>query len=99
MNTTNFPAIIFSFAEFDQGDALKKLIEAEKDLFSNNFPQVVLAHAASAMAANYRLIVNEFDGCATPVLKGHPVSGKTTALKAVLSVFGQKHFNSGMSLL
>lgn len=40
------------------------------------FPQVVLAHAASAMAANYRLKVNEFDGCATPVLKGYPVSGK-----------------------
>ena len=48
----------FSFTEFDHGDALKKLIETEKDLFSNNFPQVVLAHTASAMEANYCLIVN-----------------------------------------
>ena len=55
----------------------------------NNFPQVVMAHAASSIAANYDLVVKEFDGFATPILKGHPVSGKTTALKAVLSVFGQ----------
>lgn len=69
-----------SFAQFDRAESLKVFIEAEKDLFANNFPQVVLAHVASAMAANYLLIVNEFDGCATPVLKGYPVSGKTTAL-------------------
>lgn len=55
-----------------------------------------MAHAASSMAANYELIVEKFDGCATPVLKGEPVSGKTTAMKAVLSVFGVKHFSSGM---
>ena len=63
-------------AEFDEGEALKQLIEAEKQLFRNNFPQelVVLAHAASSIAANYDLVVNEFDGCATPVLKDQPVS-------------------------
>lgn len=85
-------------AEFDEGEALKQLIEAEKRLLWNNFPQdlVVLAHAASSIAANYDLVVNEFDGCATPVLKGQPVSGKTAALKAVMSVFGQQHFTSGM---
>lgn len=83
-------------AEFDEGEALKQLIEAEKQLLWNNFPQdlVVLAHAASSIAANYDLVVNEFDGAATPVLKGQPVSGKTAALKAVMSVFGQQHFTS-----
>jgi len=57
-----------------------------------------MAHAASSIAANYDLVVKEFDGCATPILKGHPVSGKTTALKAVLSVFGQTQFTSGKYL-
>ena len=83
-------------AEFDEGEGLKKLLEAEKELFKNNFPQVVLAHAASSIEANYDLVVNEFDGCATPVPKCQPVSGKTTALKAVMSVFGEKHFTSVM---
>lgn len=55
-----------------------------------------MAHGASSIAANYDLVVKEFDGCATPILKEHPVSGKTTALKAVLSVFGQTNFTSGM---
>ena len=63
-------------AEFDEREALKQLIEAEKQLLWNNFPQdlVVLAHAASSIAGNYDLVVNEFDGCATPVLKDQPVS-------------------------
>lgn len=74
-------------AEFDEEKGLKDLLEAEKQLFQNNFPQVVLAHAASSIAANYEVVVNEFDCCATPVLKGQPVTGKTTALKAVMSVF------------
>ena len=74
------------------------LVEAERKLFVNNFPQVVMAHAASSIAANYDLVVKEFDGCATPILKGHPVSGKTTALKAVLRVFGQTQFTSGKYL-
>ena len=74
---------------------MKSLFEAERALFKNNFPQVIMAHAASSMAANYSIIVKLFDGCAIPVLKGRPVSGKTTALKAVLSVFGINHFSSG----
>lgn len=49
------------------------------------------------MGANYNSIIEMFDGCSIPVLRGHPVSGKTTALKAVLSVFGIKRFSSGNS--
>ena len=47
-----------------------------------------MAHAASSLCANFDLTIDLFDGCAIPVLIGHPVSGKSTALKAVLSVFG-----------
>lgn len=46
--------------DFDQGEALRLLIEAEKKLFNNNFPQVIMVHAASSIAANYDLVVNEF---------------------------------------
>ena len=67
---------------------MKNLFKAEKALFGNNFPQVLMAHTASRLCANFDLTFDLFDGCAIPVLIGHPVSGKSTALKAVLSVFG-----------
>ena len=76
------------FVELDSGESLADLFRAEKSLFVNNFPQVIMAHAVSALAANFDLVVDKFDGCGIPVLIGHPVSGKSTALKAVLSVFG-----------
>jgi len=47
-----------------------------------------MTHAASSLCANFDLTIDMFDGCGIPVLIGHPVSGKSTALKAVLSVFG-----------
>lgn len=82
----------------DDGEAFRELLVAEKELFQNNYPQVILAHAASSMAANYETIVDSFEGCSIPFLQGEPVSGKTTALKAVMSVFGVKHFASGKNI-
>ena len=43
-----------------------------------------MAHAVSAPVD---LVVGKFDGCGIPVFIGHPVCGKSTALKAVVSVF------------
>lgn len=82
--------------DIDHGEALSHLLDAEKELFGNNFAQVVMIHAASALAANYDLVVNDFGGCAVPVIIGQPVAGKSTALKAVLSVFGIFSFTNGM---
>lgn len=86
---------LFSVIDLDNGEALRELMLAEQDLFQNNFAQVLLGHAASGLASNYDLLISEFGGCPTPVLKGEPLSGKTTALKAILSVFGIRHFSSG----
>lgn len=60
-------SIVVFFLDFDDGESLRILIETEKYLFQNNFPQVILAHAASAIAANYQQIVEDFDGCSYPV--------------------------------
>ena len=83
------------FLDMDNGESLRELFLKEEQLFKNNYPQVVLAHAASSMACNYDLIIKKFNGCAIPVLKGPPVCGKTSALKAVMSVFGIRRFTSG----
>ena len=74
---------------------MKTLLTVEQQLFQNNFPQVVMAHAVFSIVANYDLVVEEFDRCSVPVLQGKPVSGKTTAMRAVLSVFGQTKFSGG----
>jgi len=79
---------LYNITELDCGEALAALFNSEKSLFGNNFPQVLMAHAVSALSANFDLVIDKFDGCGIPVLIGHPVSGKSTALKAVLSVFG-----------
>ena len=52
--------IKFVSTDFDQGEALKALLQAEQDLFQNNFPQVIMAHAVSSIVANYDLVVEEF---------------------------------------
>ena len=83
------------FTDFDNGEALRELMLAEKELLQNNFPQALMCHAASGMAANYDLLIEEFEGCPMPVLKGEPLSGKTTSMKAALSVFGIKKSFSG----
>ena len=83
------------FTDFDNGDAFKTLLTVEQQLFQNNFPQVVVAHAVSSIIANYDLVVEEFDRCSVPDLQGQPVSGKTTAMRAVLSVFGETKFSGG----
>ena len=72
----------------DNREALAAFFRAEKELFVNNFPQVLMVHAVSSLAANFDLGINISDGCSIPLLIGHPVSGKNTTLKAVLSVFG-----------
>lgn len=79
---------LYNFTELDGGEALAELFRSEKSMFANNFSQVLMAHAVSALAANFDLVVDKFDGCGIPAFIGHPVSGKSTALKAVPSVFG-----------
>ena len=90
--------MFYVFSDLDEGESLKNLLKMEEVLFKNNYPQVIWAHAASSMACNYDVIVKKFSGCAMPILTGPPVSGKTTALRAVMSVFGVKRFTSGMPL-
>ena len=68
---------------------------AERQLFQNNFSQVIIGRVASRIASNYDLVQEIWEGCATPVFKGPPICGKTTALRAVLSVFGiRSHFTA-----
>lgn len=68
---------------------------AERQLFQNNFSQVIIGHVASGIASKYDLVQEIWEGCAIPVFKGPPICGKTTALRAVVSVFGISSFHSG----
>lgn len=82
-------------AAIDDGEALRKLILAEKSLLANNFPQGLMTIACVAIGTNYDLVVKNFGGCALPVLFGAPQSAKTTALKAALSVVGNPDIVQG----
>lgn len=80
---------VWLFPDVDDGTSLKKLVIALKDLTSNNFGQGVLTLGCVGIGANFDLIQSILGGCAMGVLYGHPMSGKTTVLKAVLLVVGQ----------
>lgn len=65
------------------------MVIALKDLTNNNFGQAVLTLSCVGMGAIFDMIQSILGGCAMGVLYGHPMSGKITVLKAVLSVVGQ----------
>ena len=71
-----------------------KNVSQRKRSFSEQF-----FSSGAGIAANYDLVIQEFNGCVTLVLKGHPVVGKTTDLRAVMSVLGKTNFTSGMFLV
>ena len=77
------------FRGVDDGTSLKELVIALKDLTSNSFGQAVLTLGCVGMGATFETIQSILGGCAMGVLYGHPTSGKTTVLKAVLPVVGQ----------
>ena len=47
-----------------------------------------MSHTVSTFAANFDLVAEKLHGCGISVFIGHPVSGKSTAIKDALSVFG-----------
>lgn len=76
--------------DLDNGEALKKLFTTEK----KNSLEIIFLKCWWLM-----LQAVMFDGCSIPVLIGYPVSGKSTALMAVLSVFGNcQLLNSKLTL-
>ena len=78
----NLCFFISLYIDLDDGASLKTLFEAEKELFGNNFAQVLMAHAACSLCANFDLAIETFDGCGIPVLIGHQVSGKSTLVNS-----------------
>lgn len=78
--------ILIYFSDVDNGEAMKKLILSLKDLCGSNFPQALLTIACVGMGANYDLIQQQVGSCSMGVLVGVPMSGKTTVLKAALSL-------------
>ena len=76
--------ILIYFSDVDNGEAMKKLILSLKDLCGSNFPQALLTIACVGMGANYDQ--QQVGSCSMGVLVGVPMSGKTTVLKAALSL-------------
>jgi len=81
--------------------SMSKILQVVKDSVSNNYyyitEQIALKHnfissvlviAAGVMALHYKILANVFGGCPIIVCLGPSEMGKTTALKAALSLTG-----------
>ena len=82
-------------ATIEDGEALPKVILAEKSLLANNFQQGLKTIERVTNGANYDPVIQKLCGCALPVLFRAPQFAKTTALKAALSVVGNTDIKHG----
>ena len=57
-------------------NSLVRNVSKRKRSFSEQF-----FSSGSGIAANYDLVIQAFNGCGTPVLKGHPVCGEDHRLE------------------
>lgn len=72
-----------------------------KRCLNHNFLPGLLVVAGSLMSFHYRAVIKKYQGCAATVASGESGTGKTTSIKAALSLFGvnsmfSKGTNAGM---
>jgi len=65
-----------------------RLLSLSKIALKHNFISSVLVIAGGVMALHYKTLANVFGGCPIVVCLGPSETGKTTALKAALSLTG-----------
>ena len=68
--------------------SLRPLVETLRTVLKHNFCAGMLSLGASAMAVHYSTILRKRNHCHVPLLTGPSGTGKTTALKSALSLFG-----------
>ena len=74
--------------DLDDDESLKNLFEPQKKLFGNNCPQELMAHADSSLCKNVTSQLRPLMVVVYQFSLGTQYLENSTALKAVLSVFG-----------
>ena len=72
---------------------LKDLFIQVNTCLKHNFIPGLLMIAGATMAFHYRQIVSTYGGCSMMVATGPPATGKSTAIKVGLSLFGCSNNN------
>ncbi|KAI8491567.1 hypothetical protein Bbelb_307670 [Branchiostoma belcheri] len=83
--------VSFSEPQDHTGAVLRKLLQAMKDYFQEevNWPASALMAGGTGMSLNYETVVDHNNKCPVIMAIGPPAAGKTTALRACLSLVGR----------
>lgn len=81
--------------ELDNGETLKAMITSLETFFDADIAAVLLVMGGAGMAFHYKLLNEEIGGVPPTLAVGDPVSGKSTAVEAALSVFDQRECIGG----
>jgi len=68
-------------------DPLKKLITILETISKHNFSPTLMVLAGAMMSFHYSTVVQMNGGCSTIVAMGQSETGKSTAIRAALSIF------------
>ena len=79
----------------DQGASLQRMVEIQKKYVGVNFPSNLLLLGGLGLAVHYEQLSTMYDGVPLIMAYGHPVSGKSSAVKAVMAVIGQDENKTG----
>lgn len=69
-------------------DSLLNLVDIYEKIGKHNFIPTLLVMARTVLSFHYECIVEMYGGCPITVAVGDPETGKSTALRAGLSIFG-----------
>ena len=85
----------YFIANLDQGASLRRMLEIQKKYVGANFPSNILLLGGLGLAVHYEQLSKIYDGVPLTIAYGHPVSGKSSAVKAVMAVIGQDEKTGG----
>ena len=79
----------------DSGETLKEMILTMETFFGADIAAVLLVLGGTGMSFHYRLLNTIMGGVPPTLAVGDPVSGKSTAVEAALSLFDQRECIGG----
>lgn len=74
--------------DLDGGESIAKLIQHQENFCGPDTPATLLILGGTAMSFHYQLLNRMLRGVPVTMAVGEPVSGKSTAVEAAMSVFG-----------
>ena len=86
---------ILLLGELDNGASLREMILNQEEFFGPDMPSALLVLGGTAMSFHYQSLQNVMKGVPVTMALGDPVSGKSSAVEASMSLFNVREAIGG----